>query len=431
MEYTVPAILMNIYIAILLALWWVGKIKPTKWIVASPLLVWLIAFLCLAVPCRFYAPSGSVRAFYAVVPIVPNVKGVVVDIPIKANVSLKKGEVLFRIDPRPFQYKVDKLKAALAKANMQAGQLASSYEAAAAVTRESRNALTASESENDRMARESVEAAKAAVAQAQANVDFANQDLKRKAELVKDRAVSQEEYDRAERAAAGQKAQLDQASSALRKAEENIKASSGHLGSAREAVAEAEANEKQARLALDAKIDGENPDVRQIMADLDNAQWELEQTEVRAPADGYVSNVALRPGGMVSNLPMAPAMAFVTRERALGMFVQQAGMRYIKPGLETEVALEIYPGTIFKGKVISIVEGNHQGQIQPSGTLTSETAQRTGAFTVWLEPGPELEKQWLPPGTGGAAVIYTKHGKFCQFAEVVLIRVRTYANYIF
>jgi multidrug resistance efflux pump len=67
-----------------------------------------------------------------VVEVTPNVSGEVVAIPGTPNVSLKAGTVLFEINPKPYQYKVSELEAALVGARQQAEQLKASYEQATA-----------------------------------------------------------------------------------------------------------------------------------------------------------------------------------------------------------------------------------------------------------------------------------------------------------
>jgi RND family efflux transporter MFP subunit len=59
------------------------------------------------------------RAIQYVIPIVPNVKGVVIEVPIKGTQVVNKGDVLFKIDPTPYQFKVDQLKASIDQAMAQ------------------------------------------------------------------------------------------------------------------------------------------------------------------------------------------------------------------------------------------------------------------------------------------------------------------------
>ena len=54
------------------------------------------------------------------------------DVPVKPNEPVKAGTVLFRIDPAPFQYKVQNLEASLAQAKQQVKQLKVAYEQASA-----------------------------------------------------------------------------------------------------------------------------------------------------------------------------------------------------------------------------------------------------------------------------------------------------------
>ena len=76
-----------------------------------------------------------------------------------------------------------------------------------------------------------------------------------------------------------------------------------------------------------------------LKAQLQNANWELENTVVRAPADGYVAALTLRPGQRVANLPMRSWVAFIERESNLVVGIPQSRLRYVEPGQEVEIAL--------------------------------------------------------------------------------------------
>ena len=74
-------------------------------------------------------------------------------------------------------------------------------------------------------------------------------------------------------------------------------------------------------------------EVDQLKAQLEGAKWNLDKTTVRAPADGYVTNVALRKGARVANLPLAPVMAFIdTSDTIIGVAIAQIDARYIEAG---------------------------------------------------------------------------------------------------
>lgn len=111
-----------IYVGILFALTKTGKVPNTKgtWLTIIPYeLVLLIGFF---IPMQWGAPSGPAVLMTYSVPITPNVAGQVIDVSVEPNVPLSKGDVLFRIDPTPYQAAVDGLKAQLALAELRLQQ---------------------------------------------------------------------------------------------------------------------------------------------------------------------------------------------------------------------------------------------------------------------------------------------------------------------
>ena len=74
-------------------------------------------------------------------------------------------------------------------------------------------------------------------------------------------------------------------------------------------------------------------EVEQLKAQLEGAQWNLDRTVVRAPAEGYVTNVALRKGARVANLPLSPVMAFIdTSETIIGVEMHRTTPAMSRPG---------------------------------------------------------------------------------------------------
>jgi multidrug resistance efflux pump len=109
----------------ILALWLVfSKLKIVRWGRASGTVAILVGAFILAVFLALFiylTPSGRVTVAERVVEVTPNVTGQIVAIPVKPNVPMKMGDVLFQIDPAPFQYTVRQLQASLAGAKQQAG----------------------------------------------------------------------------------------------------------------------------------------------------------------------------------------------------------------------------------------------------------------------------------------------------------------------
>jgi len=78
----------------------------------------LLLLIVLSIPMQWGAPSGTVTKYNYVVEIVPNVSGEVIDVPVEALKPLKKGDVLFKIDPTPFEYNLGRLRASLKEAQV-------------------------------------------------------------------------------------------------------------------------------------------------------------------------------------------------------------------------------------------------------------------------------------------------------------------------
>jgi multidrug resistance efflux pump len=122
----------------------------------------------------------------------------------------------------------------------------------------------------------------------------------------------------------------------------------------KQTVAEAVAAEDRAREAYGATVDGQHTAIVRLQNELADAQFDLDQTVVRAPAGGFVTQVSLRPGMYVVPLPLRPAMIFVNdsqRDRALVAAFQQNALQRVKPGNEAEVLFKGVPGRVFKAKV--------------------------------------------------------------------------------
>ena len=115
-------------------------------------------------------------------------------------------------------------------------------------------------------------------------------------------------------------------------------------------------------------VEQRQAEVDQLKAQLEGAQWNLDKTVVRAPADGYVTNLALRKGARVANLPLSPVMAFIdTSETIIGVEIAQIDARYVEPGQPVEVTFKFLPGEVYTGKVESVLQAIATGQAQTSG----------------------------------------------------------------
>jgi multidrug resistance efflux pump len=183
---------------------------------------------------------------------------------------------------------------------------------------------------------------------------------------------------------------------------------------------------------------GREFDVQQRQADVDKlkgqllgAKYNLDQTVVRAPADGYVTDLGLTKGARVAAIPLHPVMAFIdTSETVVGVEIQQIYTRYIEPGQEVEVTFKLFPGQVFAGKVESVLQATSAGQIVVSGTAVTPRQVTALPFVVRVKLNDAKLAATLPAGTAGEAAIYTEHIKPSHIIRKVILRQIAIVNYV-
>ena len=256
------------------------KFKWLPWNTTSQVTVVIIPIVAMAaliLTLNVVAPSSAdVRIIKYVVQIIPQVRGRVIEVPVEeGNRLVNKGDVLFRVDPEPYQLTVNSLKAQLVGAEGSAEQL-----------------------------REQLKSATGASAALRTRIDLARKRVQQTQELAA--------------TGAGNRFDLEQAETNLRDLEAQLSTSI--------------ANEAQVRAQLSAVVGGDIASVAKIKADLANAEWELQQTTVLSPCDCYVINLALRPGAFVAGMPFNPVMTLVEAEGQVVAFFNQNELHQIEPG---------------------------------------------------------------------------------------------------
>ncbi len=178
-------------------------------------------------------------------------------------------------------------------------------------------------------------------------------------------------------------------------------------------------------------VEQRQSEVDQLKAQLEGAQWNLDKTVVKAPADGYVTNLALRKGARVANLPLSPVMAFIdTSSTIIGVEIDQIDARYVDPGQEVEITFKFAPGQIYSGKVESVLQAVATGQAQTSGTAVTPKAIESAPFVIRVALDDRAFAQRLPAGSTGTAAIYTEHLKPTHVVRRVLLRQVAILNYV-
>jgi multidrug resistance efflux pump len=383
------------------------KLKWLPWNTVSQVIVVMIPVIALTVMIlllNVFAPtSNDVRVLKYVVNVVPQVRGRVIEVPAEGNRPMKKGEVLFKLDPTPYQLQVNALEAQLANALGGSLELEEQLQGAIAQVAASKSAI---------------QSATARVVQANAQVELARKRVDQNRELVAK--------------GAGNRFDLEQAETNLRELEATADGARSAEAQTRSAEAQALAAERQIRQRMGAKSNGEWAQVAQTRAQLENAKWELSQTVAFAPTNGTPTNVQLRPGAFVVPLPAVPALTFVEDAFQVVAFFHQNELHQVAPGDEAEIFLRTLPGEIIKAKVDSIIWAQGQGtqaagNVLPNTGLASPMGDR---FPVKLTVDPKYRDVFLAAGAQGDAAIYTQHMGFLHILRKVLMRVSTKMNYL-
>jgi RND family efflux transporter MFP subunit len=281
---------------------------------ASPFIVLVLLLFGLLIPMGWGAPQGPALVLRNSVAIVPDVAGEVTEVPVTANTPLKAGDVLFKIDPTPYDAQVKAIEAQLKLARTRLAQMTELFE------RDSGRGFD--------------------VEQRQSETD-------------------------------------------------------------------------------------------QLSAQLEGAKWNLDKTIVRAPGDGYVTNLALRKGARVANLPLSPVMAFIDASSTIiGVEINQIDARYVAPGQEVEVTFKFAPGRIYAGKIESVLQAVATGQLQISGTAVTPKEIEAAPFVMRVKLDDTEVARNLPAGATGTAAIYTEHLKPTHAVRRVILRQLAILNYI-
>jgi len=265
--------------------------------------------------------NGQVRA--DVIQITPRVSGPIVELPVKDNQLVAAGELLFRIDPRTFQASLDQARAKLDQTGDRVLALEKQVEATRAAVD---------------VARANIERANRSIAQLDATIEKNKAEYERQQDLLPKQATSQKAV---ERAKADYEVSVQQKLSA-----------EAELTQTQASLAQSQATLAEARAQLGA-LGKENPQLRAALATVREAELNLEFTEVRAPVDGYVTNLNLRLGShAVANQP-ALALVDVASYWVSGFFKENA-LAAIRPGDRAVITLMTYDDIALEGYVDSI-----------------------------------------------------------------------------
>lgn len=235
-------------------------------------------------------------------------------------------------------------------------------------------------------------------------------------------------------------AQLRSERSSSRSVEARLKSAKLDLGRIKDLVSKGVGVKRELDLNianvddLQAQSEVQNSKIDQVAAQLRNAEYELQQTVVYAPTDGYVLQLALRPGMIATPYLYRPTMTFVHEDEDyyIGWFWQNS-MQRLAVGDEAEVVIDGVPGKVFKGKVKAVTQAIAAGNVQANTALLDQTtAQHAGRVSVSIEIiDPEWRKYQIIAGASGQAAIYTHYFSHVSVMRKILLRMGSWLNYIF
>jgi multidrug resistance efflux pump len=150
---------------------------------------------------------------------------------------------------------------------------------------------------------------------------------------------------------------------------------------------------------------------------------------VVAPADGYVTNLALRKGARVTG--QSPVTAFIdTSEVPVGAEIPQINARYVESGQKVEVTFKTFPGQVYTGRVETVLQAISTGQAATSGLAVTPSQIQSAPFVVRIKLDDVGLGSKLPAGSTGDVAIFTDHVKASHFIRQVLLRQIAITNYV-
>jgi multidrug resistance efflux pump len=312
----------------------------------------LIVYYALADRYTPFTTDTFVQSY--VIQLAPQVGGQVVNVLVREGDEVKKGALLFEIDPRPFEHKVHYLEAKLVEAEQHVKQLGAE--------------LAAAKADHERRVAEAA---------------YAESVHRQEQAIFKTDSTTERRY-------------LD--------AVQKNKASQASVQQSAEEV-------RRVELALQARSAGEHTLVAQGKAQLAEARLNLSFCRVEAPCDGIITDLQLRTGAYVHTGQAAMTLIDSSHWMVVANFRENALSR-LRPGQPALVAFRALPDEMFRATVFSIGGGVGQGQGVPSGMLPDVKFQSS-----WVPPSQRFQVRLklddpagikLRVGMTGSVAIYTE-----------------------
>jgi membrane fusion protein, multidrug efflux system len=322
-----------------------------------------------------------------IVPVSARVSGTVVAVPSNDNQDVKSGEVLIRLDPRDYEVAMAQARAAVEAARGELQNAVTNVPLADDTTRSllrEADAAVAAASHGGEIAehdleqrRSELQAKQAAVSGAEATIRGAEADFERAkldrdriAALFKTQLVARQDLDHADAAYKSAQAQLEVARHKLTEAQDGarqaaaaVQGQSASVAQARQRVAQSEAamataqGQRQQVKVREAAVEAARGRLQLAVAALEQAQLNLDYTTIRAPFSGRVSRKTVEVGQVVQTGQALLSLVSLDDVWVIANY-KETQLTDVRPGQRATIAVDTYPGIVFKARVDSVQGGS-------------------------------------------------------------------------
>ena len=321
-----------------------------------------------------YTSQAVVQAY--VVRVAPEVSGRVLELGVTDNQKVKAGELLFGIDPQPYEIALKQAEAKVDRVGQTMG------------------ANTAG-----------VASAEERLVEARAQRDNIVEQAKRVLQLVEKGVYAKAREDRA-------KAEIEGAEASVREAEAELERAKEELG----------------------PQGTDNPELREALAATEKAKLDLVRAKVVAPSDGVVTNLQLTLGQFVG--VGQAALTFIDAHDVwFSANFRENSLESITPDAPAEIVLDVFPGRVFGGKVENVGWGVSQGSVDPATGLPkisapmglTRTPQR---FAVRINLDQKDYLSGMRLGSQANVIVYATGNPITNFIGGLWIRLIALLTYV-
>ena len=293
--------------------------------------------------------DATVRANF--VGIAPQVNGHIVELPVRDNQQVREGDLLFVIDPRPYEIALERARATLALTRKEVDGLKNGAASAVSGVSRAEAQLNASAAEITRREMDPV-VADAEIARLEAQFQHADDHLKRLEPLLPQQFVSADRVEEARTQRATALEALNEARARKRAAEAALVSTRAQHVATRAALQQARSDRLRAEDAI-GQVDGVNARLAAAEAAVHAAELDLGYCRVRAPFTGLVVNMNIS-NGAFARAGVEVFTLVDTRTWYVVANFRETQLRHIPSGAPVDLYMQSQPGKHFRGSVVGL-----------------------------------------------------------------------------